>query len=189
MKDKVGEKVTTIPLILKEVGAALNGCCQVEYQTFVSLLKRESRFFFTGEGRSGLVAKMAAMRLMHSGKSVFVIGETTTPAIGADDVLIAVSGSGQTPLTSQIAQSAAAAGAFVCVVTTSEAVRQLAWCSAVLRIPAATKFRLADEPTTIQPLGNQFDQAAHLLLDAAIIDSLTETQSNESFRARHANLE
>jgi 6-phospho-3-hexuloisomerase len=35
---------------------------------------------------------MAAMRFMHLGYTVHVVGETTTPAAGKDDVLLAVSG-------------------------------------------------------------------------------------------------
>ncbi len=183
------ETVSTIQLILAEMASVLKNCCNREYEFFVSLLKRESRFFFVGEGRSGLVAKMIAMRFMHSGKTVFVIGETTTPSIGIDDVLIVLSGSGQTPMIKQIGQSASDAGAFVCVVTTNTEVKQFTWCSAILHVPAATKYRLQGEPSTIQPLGNQFDQAAHLLLDAAIIDSLSENQTNDSLKKQHANLE
>lgn len=189
MKDKAVETVSTIQFILDEVNSVLKGCCNREYEFFVSLLKRESRFFFAGEGRSGLVAKMIAMRLMHSGKTVFVIEETTTPAIGVDDVLIILSGSGQTPMIKQIGQSASSTGALVCVVTTNTKVKHFTWCSAILHVPAATKYRLEGEPSTIQPLGNQFDQAAHLLLDAAIIDSLSKNQTNDSLKKQHANLE
>ena len=34
-----------------------------------------------GAGRSGLVAKAFAMRLMHLGLEAFVVGETITPAL------------------------------------------------------------------------------------------------------------
>ncbi|HII81332.1 MAG TPA: SIS domain-containing protein, partial [Methanosarcina sp.] len=54
------------------------------------------RVFVMGAGRSGLVAKAFAMRLMHLGFSVYVVGETTTPAVRPADVVIAISGSGET---------------------------------------------------------------------------------------------
>ena len=50
-----------------------------------------------GAGRSGLAAKAFAMRLMHLGFNVYLVGETTTPAVQPDDLVIAVSGSGETP--------------------------------------------------------------------------------------------
>ncbi|MGX9933322.1 hypothetical protein ACW0KB_19080 [Virgibacillus salarius] len=47
------------------------------------------------------------------------------------------------------------------------------------------------EPSTIQPLGSQFDQPAHLLLDAVIayiLQHLPKDQIKE-LNQRHANLE
>ncbi|HII81331.1 MAG TPA: SIS domain-containing protein, partial [Methanosarcina sp.] len=41
-------------------------------------------------------AKAFAMRLMHLGFTVYVVGETTTPAVRSQDVVIAISGSGET---------------------------------------------------------------------------------------------
>ena len=36
------------------------------------------------------------MRLMHLGLSAYVVGETISPAIYADDCILAISGSGET---------------------------------------------------------------------------------------------
>jgi 6-phospho-3-hexuloisomerase len=55
-----------------------------------------NQVFVMGAGRSGLVAKAFAMRLMHLGLSVYVVGETTTPAVLPQDIVIAISGSGET---------------------------------------------------------------------------------------------
>ena len=54
------------------------------------------RVFVVGEGRSGLAIQMAAMRLMHLGLEVHVVGEVTAPSIETGDLLIACSGSGNT---------------------------------------------------------------------------------------------
>ncbi len=40
---------------------------------------RSRRWFWSGQGRSGLVARMAAMRLMHVGFDAHAVGEATTP--------------------------------------------------------------------------------------------------------------
>jgi len=58
-------------------------------------------------------------------------------------------------------------------------------------VPAATKKRRPEEPNTIQPLGNQFDQSVHLLLDSIIIHALHEGEKADynQMTNRHANLE
>lgn len=179
----------TILTILKEMRAVCTHVDKNEYDSFVALLKSDARFFFTGEGRSGLVAKAIAMRLMHSGKTVYVLGETTTPAIQENDILIVLSGSAKTGQTISFSENAFNAGAKVFLITTNkEAIHQPCFTGG-MQIPAATKYRLSGEPVTIQPLGNQFDQAAHLILDAAIIDSLSERNSNEEMVKKHTNLE
>jgi hypothetical protein len=44
---------------------------------------RHRRWFCSGQGRSGLVAQMVAMRLMHVGFDAHAVGEATAPAIGS----------------------------------------------------------------------------------------------------------
>lgn len=52
-------------------------------------------FFLTGAGISGLVGRIFAMRLMHLGFKVHIIGDTTTPAVKENDLVIVISGSGK----------------------------------------------------------------------------------------------
>lgn len=59
-------------------------------------IRNSDRIFVVGTGRSELVGKAFAMRLMHLGFNVHVVGEVTTPAIRDKDCLIAISGSGET---------------------------------------------------------------------------------------------
>lgn len=179
----------TISTILEELSAVCSNVSSKQYEELIKLLKQDRTFYFAGEGRSGLVAKAIAMRLMHGGKRVHVIGETTTPAIKASDVLIILSGSGKTMQTVHVGESAAKAGAEVFLVTTNQEALSHDWCHAGLRIPAATKHRLPEEPATIQPLGNQFDQSAHIILDAAIIDSLQSDHLQDEMKKKHSNLE
>ena len=46
------------------------------------------RIYVMGAGRSGLVAKGFAMRLMHLGFQSYVVGETITPALQKGDVIV-----------------------------------------------------------------------------------------------------
>jgi 6-phospho-3-hexuloisomerase len=181
------DPLTTIARELEPVLARVD---RDELHATVHALEEAPRVFVTGEGRSGLMARAFAMRLMHLGLTVHVVGETTTPALGARDLLVAVSGSGTTGHTVQIAQSAAAAGARVHAVTSDpdSPLGQLAGTRLVL--PAATKYRRPGEAPSIQPLSSLFDQATHLALDAACLILAGRRQvDNAAARAAHANTE
>ena len=184
---KGGRTLKVISTILKELQTVCNDISDKEYRSLVSLLRKDCTFYFAGEGRTGLVAKVIAMRLMHAGKKVYVVGETITPAIEVDDVLILLSGSGKTNQVVYLGEKASKCGAHVFFITTNKQAIKQDWCKEALHIPAATKCRFPNESETIQPLGNQFDQSAHIILDAAIIDSLEETK--QKMKDIHSNLE
>ncbi|MEI4768706.1 SIS domain-containing protein [Psychrobacillus sp. FJAT-51614] len=178
--------MNTISTVIGEINEVCSQINEMEYSYLVDLLRSKDRFFFSGEGRSGLIAKAVAMRLMHTGKTVFVIGETTTPAIETSDVLIVLSGSGKTSNTLHMLENTLKIGALAFLVTAN---KEKLKTYKGLFLHAATKDRVLGEPNTIQPLGNQFDQAAHIILDAAIIDSLNNNWSNEILKNKHYNLE
>lgn len=129
------------------------------------------------------------MRLMHLGFTVFVAGETTTPAIKKGDLLLAGSGSGTTGSIVNAAQKAVSSGAqVVAISTTLESV--LAELSAhVTVLPAAQK---QDHGATIskQYAGSLFEQSILLLTDAIIqtLWRLDGTPAEELWKS-HANLE
>ena len=75
--------------------------------------------FLMGAGRSGLAAKAFAMRLMHLGFNVYVVGETTTPAVQPDDLVIAVSGSGETPSIANLGVIAKKIGSKLAVISSN----------------------------------------------------------------------
>ena len=136
------------------------------------------------------MARAFAMRLMHLGLTVFVVGETTTPAITGEDTLVAVSGSGTTAGTARVAQQAAKQGAVVLAVTTDAQSSLAKTAQGILLIPAATKWRRRGEEETAQPLGSLFDQATHIALDAVcLVIAERKRISNEHARQLHANVE
>ena len=51
------------------------------------------------------------LRLMHLGKTVYIVGETTTPSIRSNDLLVLGSGSGQSAVLVKIAELARQQGA------------------------------------------------------------------------------
>lgn len=59
-----------------------------DVETFIHELLSAKRVYVIGAGRSGLVAKAFAMRLMHLGLKAYVVGETITPAMNVGDVMV-----------------------------------------------------------------------------------------------------
>ena len=104
-------------------------------------LGHPGRVFVAGAGRSGLVLRMAAMRLMHLGLNVHVAGDTTTPAISSGDLLLVASGSGTTSGVVKAAETAAKAGARIAAFTTNPASPLAGLADAVVVIPAAAEDR------------------------------------------------
>lgn len=176
--------------ILEELKAVAEELNDKQIANFMDELTKAKRIFITGEGRSGLMGKAFAMRLMHAGFNVFVRGETITPSIQSGDALVVISGSGNSKAFLVTAEQVKKTGAKLLLVTTNVDSEIGKVADVVIKISAATKNRLPEEPETIQPMGNQFDQSVHILLDAIVI-SLTQNQENinEYMKKQHANLE
>ncbi|MGZ7133455.1 MAG: SIS domain-containing protein, partial [Halobacteriota archaeon] len=81
--------------------------------------QNQKRLFVMGAGRSGLVVKGFAMRLMHLGFNVYVVGETVTPAVETGDLLIVISGSGETKSINEMSALAKAKGTRLAAVTSN----------------------------------------------------------------------
>ncbi|MGI4744403.1 MAG: 6-phospho-3-hexuloisomerase [Janthinobacterium lividum] len=155
----------------------------------IPLIQHAERVFVVGAGRTGLALKAAAMRLMHLGLTVFVVGETTTPAIRKGDLLLAGSGSGTTSTIVKAAEKAVAAGAQVVAISTTTDSPLAALATQVVVLPAAQK---QDHGGTIsqQYAGSLFEQSVLLLTDAIFqtLWALDGTPAEELWK-RHANLE
>jgi 6-phospho-3-hexuloisomerase len=141
----------------------------------------EGAVTFTGQGRSGAVGSMTAMRLMHLGFNAHVQGEPTSPSVGRGDLLIASSGSGATPVTIHFARIAKAAGAGVIVVTRTVHSELADQADLVLEIPATG---------SQQPGGSLFEQSALLAFDIVVHAlSLSIPDAATLLRSRHTNLQ
>ncbi len=103
--------------ILAEIQNVLQRVDTVAAAAVVARLLRARRVYVAGGGRSGLMARAFAQRLMHLGLTTYVVGETTTPAIRPEDVLVVCSGSGETQVTILVSEVAKGIGAHVVAVT------------------------------------------------------------------------
>ncbi len=176
--------------VLTEIRGVAEKVERDQLAALVEQLLAAPRVFVAGQGRSGLMGKAFAMRLMHLGLTVYAMGETISPAVTQDDLVVVISGSGTTGGAVRTAESARAAGAAVHAVTTDPASPLADVAGAALVLPAATKYRRADEAATIQPLSSLFDQMTHIALDVVCLE-VARRRDVDNARARqsHSNTE
>lgn len=157
--------------------------------TLVHELRTAARVFVAGAGRSGLALRAAAMRLMHLGLTVYVSGETVTPAIQKGDLLLVASGSGTTPSILHAAEKAASLGATVIALSTNDNSPLSKVAKSVIQIPAAQKTDFGSS-ISHQYAGSLFEQGILLLTDALFQTMWQQDGSPaEDLWKRHANLE
>jgi 6-phospho-3-hexuloisomerase len=184
-----GDIARNLSLVRDEIADTAAKIDAQEIAAFAALLGQTGRVFIAGAGRSGLVLRMAAMRLMHLGLTVHVAGDTTTPAITSDDLLLVASGSGTTSGVVKSAKTAANAGARIAAFTTNPDSPLAALADAVVIIPAAQK---TDHGSSVsrQYSGSLFEQVLFLATEA-LFQSLWDSTDEpaEQLWLRHANLE
>ncbi|QAV71156.1 SIS domain-containing protein [Salinibacterium sp. UTAS2018] len=181
-----------LPLVLAEnaaMGTAIVDDSAPAVDSAIALMSSANRVFVLGAGRSGLALRMFAMRLMHLGLTVHVVGEVTTPAIAAGDVLFTASGSGTTAGVVRSATTAVTEGAQVVAVTTDPTSALATIATVSITIPAAQKQDHA-ATLTAQYSGGLFEQAVLLLGDSMFhVMWKNSGATAEELWPRHANLE
>ena len=163
-------------------------------------LNNSRKVLVVGAGRSGLAGRAFAMRLMHLGFSVYVFGETITPAVGENDLIIAVSGSGSTKLVVTAANAAKEMNAKIIAITSHPNSPLARIADQTIIIPGRTKLASEEADYTIRqilgtheplaPLGTLFETTAMIFADAVISRLMEITKTDvEQLRGRHANIE
>ena len=178
--------------VTAELATCLSAVSPPNVEGAIDEITKSKRVFLAGAGRSGLAIRAAAMRLMHLGKTVHVVGEVTTPSITDGDLLLVGSGSGRTETLVAIARKAKEESARLLVITIDPESPLAQLADRIVAIPAPSpKVVSSREPAkSIQPLGNLFEQGLLILLDviASMIMERQGLSSDEMF-TRHANLE
>src|SRR5512136_868994 len=94
------EEFADIPLFMEQMAESIRKTTamldKAQTSAFFQRMLSVHRVYVAGAGRSGLIARAFAMRLLHLGFDVYVVGETVTPALQRGDTLVIFSGSGET---------------------------------------------------------------------------------------------
>lgn len=178
--------------ILRELEEISSGINNEPISEFTSALMQAERVFIAGAGRSGLMVRAFAMRLMHLGLSVFVAGDAITPSISKDDVLVIASGSGETGTMVQFSQTAKKNGARLALITIfpDSTIGRLADIVIQIHAPTTKSDNNEKAVPSIQPMGSLFEQSLLLVLDGVILELMNEIPRDvQSMIEMHANLE
>lgn len=175
----------------RELAACVEAVSEAQADALLEEIAAARAVFVVGAGRSLLMLRCLAMRLMHLGLTAYVVGDTTTPAFGPGDLLVCASGSGTTGSVLRVAERAHELGGRVAAFTIEATSPLGALADAVVEVPAFTDKRaVAGSELPTLPGGSLFEQAVLLLGDALVapLGVRTGVACDHAF-ALHANLE
>ncbi len=190
--------IPSIKLMAEHLNIVADKLDKTMVNKMIDEVMNAENIFLMGAGRSGLVGKAFAMRLMHLGLRSYVVGESTTPAVEQNDVVIAISGSGETRSISNLGRITKEIGATLITVTSNDDSTLGRLADTVVVIPGRTKNdvggylerHMRGEYTHLTPLGTSFEISSLVFLDAVIAQMIGITGTSEAeLKSRHAKLE
>jgi 6-phospho-3-hexuloisomerase len=196
--NRVQDMIRLMSSKIKKIADSLS---DEEITRFLDEILKAKRIYVMGAGRSGLVAKAFAMRLMHLGFQAYVVGETITPAMKPGDLMVVFSGSGKTKTVADIAETAKDIGGRLALISSDKSSRIAQISDSVVIIESqrdAVKDDTAEfeirqmmgEHKSFAPLGTIFETASMVFADAIISRLMEITRMEEKdLKTRHANIE
>ncbi len=185
---------------IDEIREAFRKLDPEQIEAFIDAIINSRRVYVAGAGRSGLIARTFAQRLVHLGIKVFVIGETVVPAARPGDTVLCLSGSGETTYVVSTAQIAKKIGCKLIAITSNPDSTLAKLADVVVVVPGRTKEDLASrdfiarqltgihEP--LSPLGSLFEVNAMIFLECTVVELMKKlNKSEEDLRREHQNIE
>ncbi|MFX1327874.1 MAG: SIS domain-containing protein [Promethearchaeota archaeon] len=151
--------------------------------------RNHNKIFIYGAGRSGFIGRCFAQRLMHLGIQSCFISDTITHRYNKEDLLILVSGSGETLTTRAIANSAKKIGGDIILLTGNPDSPIGKISSLIIKVKGKSKNE-ATTQETLAPYTSLFDISALSILDSigGILMKILNV-SEKDIDNRHASLE
>lgn len=176
--------------IMQELSRVLDMIDGEKAERFTEYIMQVKKVFVAGAGRSGLMGRAFAMRMMQMGFDAYVVGETVTPNLDRDDLLILGTGSGETKSLVVMAEKAKSLNASIAIATIfpESTIGRLANVS--IKLPAQPKTGAGTGYESVQPMGALFEQSLIVFYDAMILRLMEKQGMNSTTMfSRHANLE
>jgi len=191
--EEIGKYVTSASKVIDP------GQVKVMIEMLVKAYEESKKVLIVGAGRSGLVGKAFAMRLMHLGFKVYVLGETITPRVDRDDIVVAISGSGSTELVVATAKIAKRVGAKIIAITTYPESMLGKLADHVVYVPGRAKIseerdyvvrQILGLHEPLAPLGTLFEDTTMAFLDGIVTGLMIRLgKSEDEMLKMHANVE
>ena len=178
-------------VVLNELHHTLSKIDIQKANEYVELVDQAQEVFCAGAGRSGFQVKGFAMRLMHMGISSYVVGETCTPNIRENGLLVICSGSGETKSLVNHANKAKEVGAKIALITINPESTIAKLADVVVEISAPSpKSAKQGDIKSIQPMGSLFEQSEGIFMDISIMMLMEKRNlDSDTMFGRHANME
>jgi 6-phospho-3-hexuloisomerase len=175
----------------EELGGVLGRLTPDMAETLIKEVSAVPRIFGCATGRSGFILRGFLMRLMHLGFTVYSVGETITPRIRPGDLLIVMSGSGETAQPREMQRRANSVGARTLALTTHPESTIGREAQVTVIIPGTTKLTRKQETKSVQCPGSLFEQATFLFLEAVVLIFYQRRLGRDHGEVldRHADLE
>lgn len=145
--------------------------------------------FLYGAGRSGFIGRSFAQRLMHLGIKSCYISDAVTHRYTAEDLLIIISGSGETITPLALAKSAKKIGGKIVLFTANPYSNIAKLSDLIVQVEGKSKDKATVEET-LAPYTSLFDISTLVILDAigSVLMKILGV-SEEDVDKRHASIE
>ena len=183
----MGQISNSVALEVFKVLDAYEDECEDE---MLSLIAQSEKIVCAGAGRVGLNAAGFAKRLAHMGKNAFFIQDQTLPRVGNNDLLLIVSGSGETKSLRLFAEIAREKGVRLGLISAAKdsAIAQMSDVVIQFDCPSENSESLGF--VSRQPMTTLFEQASHLVLDHLVLRLMEKLDIGfEQMRGAHNELE
>jgi len=173
-------------LVVNKISDILDATSIDYAEQMTGMFDGAKRIFISGAGRSKLVGNFLGMRLMHSGYDVSMVGEIVTPSIREGDLLIIISGSGETEQLIAFTNKAKSVGAKIILICSKSSSTIGDMSDGVFQIGSDDSYSAVKG----MPMGTVFELSTLCFLEAVVSHLIWEKGiPEEEMRYRHANME
>jgi 6-phospho-3-hexuloisomerase len=155
----------------------------------IEIDSKNGRIFIYGAGRSGFIGRCFAQRLMHLGINSCFVSDAVTYRYSKEDLLILVSGSGETISPKAIAEEAKIIGGKIALFTGNLKSTIAKLSNLVIKVEGKSKEKAISQDS-LAPFTSLFDISTLSILDSIgaslmVLLGITESDINK----RHASIE
>ena len=179
-------------LVAAEIAQLLPALPWDDLDELVEILCDAGRVYLYAVGRTAGVVRMFAIRAVQIGLDVRLVGDATTTAITADDVLLVASGSGETETVLTIVDQAVAMRVPVWALTAEPDAPLASRAGRVILLPGVAKSAAShgQARSSLQPPGSLFEQMLLVFLEEAVLRLMQHRGVEADYlMTTHANLE